>query len=245
MTKDSRVLSYRLLAPANLVTFCSLACSLLLVDQALVGHLQYLGILFTACLICDGLDGFVARKTHTSTEFGAEVDSLTDAIAFGFVPMVVARAYVGSTAGALFYCLQVLYVVCAVIRLAKFNLQENKSIFLGLNTPSSAALIVFFIWIIRGHPDIMPADTSIKILEGLIAGVSFSMVMPVKYISSKSLKLKFNLVTIVLGLALLVLSAVYAPFSIYVYILAYALSGPALALYWLAVRALRRLKRNK
>lgn len=174
---------------------------------------------------------------------GAEVDSLTDAIAFGFVPMVVAGTHVGFPAGMLFYCLQVLYVVCAVIRLAKFNLQENKSIFLGLNTPSSAALIVFFIWIIRAHSNIMPPGTATRVLEGLIAGTSLSMVIPVKYISSKSLKLKFNLVTIVLGIALLVVSAVYAPFSIYAYILAYALSGPVLTLYWLTVRGVRRLKR--
>jgi CDP-diacylglycerol--serine O-phosphatidyltransferase len=238
---DSRVLTYRLLTPANLVTFCSLACGLLLVDQAVGGRLEYLGLLFTACLICDGLDGFVARKMRTSSEFGAEVDSLTDAIAFSFVPMIVAGSYVGFPADALFYCLRVLYVVCAVIRLAKFNLQENKSIFLGLNTPSSAALIVFFIWIVRAHSNIMSRDTAILVLEGLIACVSFSMVMPVKYISSKSLKLKFNRVTVGLGVVLLALSAAYAPFSIYAYILAYALSGPLLALYWFAVRALRRL----
>ena len=165
---------YRSLAPANLVTFCSLACGLLLVDETLSGRLEYLGLLFTACLICDGMDGFIARKTRSATQFGAEIDSLTDAVAFGFVPMIVAGTYVGFPAGTLFYCLQVLYVVCAVIRLAKFNLQEDKTVFLGLNTPSSAALIVFFIWIIRARPGLLTPDRAVMVLEGLIAGVSIS-----------------------------------------------------------------------
>ena len=82
------------------------------------------------CVLCDKLDGFVARAVNASTEFGMQLDSLADFLSFGVVPATLFYSFYSrvpgagwSTGGALLglRLICVAYVVCAAARLARFN----------------------------------------------------------------------------------------------------------------------------
>jgi CDP-diacylglycerol--serine O-phosphatidyltransferase len=228
-----------LLTLANLITLMSLGSSVFILSRALGGDLTYLGTLFIVCLICDGADGFVARKTNTASDLGTQLDSLTDAVAFGLTPVIVADAYIRSIGQTPFVVAEIAFAACAVARLAMFNVQKDKSIFFGLNTPSAASLVVLLIAITNYKDLSWDPGTVTWVLNALMVLLAVSMVSPFRYLSSKSLKLRMNLTTVTIGIIFVVLSIWFSPYSLYAYLIAYALSGP-LAATWLLVRRMGR-----
>lgn len=104
-----------------------------------------IGVLLGLAMLCDRFDGWLARKLSATSETGAQLDSLADALAFGVLPAlwVVGRfdADLFVAAGA------VAYVVCAVVRLARFHsvgLCDGRfgPSFKGMPTPAAAALVL-------------------------------------------------------------------------------------------------------
>jgi CDP-diacylglycerol--serine O-phosphatidyltransferase len=98
----------------------------------------------------DFTDGFVARATGTTSKFGMEFDSLSDLISFGVAPALLLYLSVLRYIPALELGLSVtiFYVVCAAIRLARFNVQaqvEEKSHFMGLPSPAAAGLLASYV----------------------------------------------------------------------------------------------------
>ena len=100
-----------------------------------------------ACVLLDSVDGPLARMTRTDTAFGAELDSLVDAVSFGVAPALLAyfHTYQGSDWG---WLLSFWFVAAAVLRLARFNVGQAgraKSQFVGLPSPGAAiALATYF-----------------------------------------------------------------------------------------------------
>ena len=73
--------------------------------------------------VCDALDGRVARITGSGSRFGEELDSLVDAISFGLAPaMIVYFAVLNQQGWDWIFCF--LFTMCAVIRLARFNVEQ-------------------------------------------------------------------------------------------------------------------------
>jgi len=118
-------------------------------------------------VLLDGLDGRIARLTHTVSEFGRELDSLADVITFGLAPAVLAFVWgiEFAAAGApqagehllrLGYFAAFLYLLCGAARLARFNIQANplpknpgrldRKYFVGLPIPGAAALIAAVVY---------------------------------------------------------------------------------------------------
>jgi len=97
-------------------------------------------ILFAAIL--DALDGRIARLIKGTSEFGKELDSLTDFVSFGIAPVFVLYFWELSNYGKLGWAITLIYSVCCVLRLARFNLtkvDENqewkKNFFEGIPSP--------------------------------------------------------------------------------------------------------------
>lgn len=93
--------------------------------------------------ILDMLDGRVARFTRTGSKFGAELDSLVDAISFGVAPGIIAYE-IFFVDGRWSWALSFVYVTAVVVRLARFNVEqggEAKSHFNGLPSPAAGMLI--------------------------------------------------------------------------------------------------------
>ena len=78
------------------------------------------GALVLAAML-DGVDGRVARMLRATTKFGAELDSLADAVNFGVAPAMLMYLWVMHDAGGIGWALCLLHAVCCVLRLARFN----------------------------------------------------------------------------------------------------------------------------
>lgn len=98
--------------------------------------------------IADTLDGRVARATGTGSRFGEELDSLVDAISFGFAPALI--VYLGlPTRGTLEWLLVFIFTACAVMRLARFNVEQagrKKTHFHGLPSPAAGITLASYFW---------------------------------------------------------------------------------------------------
>ncbi len=95
-------------------------------------------------MLFDGLDGWIARVTHTTTRFGIELDSLSDLIAFGVAPAVLIYGWSLQSFGRLGWGASFLFVICGALRLARYNVQmgstESKA-FTGLPIPGAASVV--------------------------------------------------------------------------------------------------------
>ncbi len=100
----------------------------------------------------DLFDGMVARATHTTSKFGQEFDSMSDLVSFGMAPAILIYLSVLRYMGDWGLAITFLYVVCAAIRLARFNVQaqvEEKTSFMGLPSPAAAGILASYVMLSR------------------------------------------------------------------------------------------------
>jgi CDP-diacylglycerol--serine O-phosphatidyltransferase len=131
------------LVPAT-ITSIGLLAGFYSAVSSMAGHFELAAVMIMVAFICDGLDGRVARLSRTSTQFGVEYDSLADVVAFGVAPAMLAYNWALVPIGTLGVAVSGLFVVCAALRLARFNVQTasvDKRRFVGLPVPGAAAMI--------------------------------------------------------------------------------------------------------
>jgi CDP-diacylglycerol--serine O-phosphatidyltransferase len=170
----------------------------------------------------DGLDGYIARLTNTTSEFGREMDSLADVISFGLAPAILAFAWgvqfvdgslSQSFRGQLFnagYFIAFLFLLCGAVRLARFNVQKNpipknpgrsdRKYFVGLPIPGGAAVVAAVVYAFDAEP-LQWWPYSVAWLA-LLALLGFLMVSTWRYYSFKGVNLSkphTPLLLIVLG----------------------------------------------
>jgi CDP-diacylglycerol--serine O-phosphatidyltransferase len=139
--------------------------------------------------VLDGLDGRVARASNTGTRFGAELDSLVDVISFGIAPALLIYFEELSTAGRFAWVLCFMYVVCAALRLARYNVTAAQggrpsAWFTGLPSPGAGGtLAVFFAFsqtpLYRNTIAVYNGQHAVTVTLMLLLG--FLMVSNVKY----------------------------------------------------------------
>ena len=176
------------------------------------------------------LDGRIARLTGTSSEFGAQLDSLSDAISFGVAPALLAFRWALEAVPRVGWLAAFLFVMCGVLRLARFNVQRHvvdARYFVGLPIPAAAgqiaALVYFF-------PEAIEARAHGLLVLGVVVALSFLMVSTLRYWSFKGIDLRRRRSYInVLGIALLfLLIAVHPEIMLLAASCLYTLSGPVL-----------------
>lgn len=116
--------------------------------SAFNGNFEWAGWFIVFAAILDMLDGRVARLSKAGTRFGAELDSLVDVISFGVAPALLMYFIEFSGAGRFGWVVCYLYVVCAALRLARYNVQSSpdgpSDWFTGM--PSPAAGVILATW---------------------------------------------------------------------------------------------------
>src|SRR5512134_4070444 len=135
----------------NLFTTGVLFCGFFAIVQAMNGRFEIGAIAIFVAMVLDGMDGRVARWTNTQSEFGAQYDSIADMVAFGAAPALVAYVWVLKDLGTLGWTGAFIYCAGAGIRLARFNANiavVDKRYFQGLPSPSGAAVMAGFIWVL-------------------------------------------------------------------------------------------------
>ena len=112
-------------------------------------------VLIFLAMVFDMLDGRAARWAKQTSQFGAELDSLCDAISFGVAPAVIlikfstdAHPSMPMLAARLLWAIAVLFVVCAILRLARFNVETDEvdthEFFSGLPSPAAGGTVASF-----------------------------------------------------------------------------------------------------
>jgi CDP-diacylglycerol--serine O-phosphatidyltransferase len=119
--------------------FCGYAC----VVYAMRGEYETAAPFIGFAFVLDMLDGRIARLTGGESAFGLQFDSLADVISFGIAPAVLSFAWGLSPLGRLGWAASFVFVACAAMRLARFNIQSaggDKRYFVGMPSPAAAAV---------------------------------------------------------------------------------------------------------
>jgi CDP-diacylglycerol--serine O-phosphatidyltransferase len=230
----------------NLFTTAALFAGFYAIVAAMKGYFDTAAIAVFVAMIADTLDGRVARMTNTQTAFGAQYDSLSDMVAFGIAPALVAYSWTLMNLGKLGWLAAFLYVAGAALRLARFNIQPHdydKRYFQGLPSTAAAPVIVSAVWLGYEY-DVNGVFVAI-ITALLTISVAAFMVSNIRYYSFKQINLKGKVPFFVLIIPVLVITAVTLepPEILFGVFLLYAFSGPFLTLWQL--RKVRRQKRKK
>ncbi len=213
----------------NLFTTAALFSGFYAIINAMSGNFEQAAIAIFVAMILDGMDGRVARLTNTQSAFGAEYDSLSDMVAFGVAPALVAFEWALGSLGKVGWMVAFIYVAGAALRLARFNTQVGKAdkrYFTGLASPAAAALVAGMVW---GFHDWDVAGKDIAFLIAVIVALAgMLMVSNIRYYSFKDLDLKGRVPFFVILIAVLVFAVVFTdPARVLLLVfLIYACSGP-------------------
>ena len=229
----------------NLFTIMALCAGFYAIVQAMAGRYPQAAIAIFAALVLDGMDGRIARLTHTQSAFGAELDSLSDMVSFGVAPALVVyhwalQEFAASKSVAMLgpwlstklgWIAAFVYCACAALRLARFNTNievVDKRFFQGLPSPAAACLVAGLVWAMEEYdvhgPDVRWLAWGITMFAGL------SMVSNLKFYSGKDINLRKSVsfpvvVGITLGLVFLIAFASTLPEILFLLFSGYALSG--------------------
>ena len=224
----------------NLFTTAALFAGFYAIVQAMNGRFEHAAVAIFIAMVLDGLDGRVARLTHTQSAFGAEYDSLSDMVSFGAAPSLVVYEWALKGLGKLGWIAAFIYCAGAALRLARFNTNldvVDKRYFQGLPSPAAAALVAGLVWVMIDLGYSGEQARWYACVLTIFAGIT--MVSNVRYWSGKDINLRRSVPFIVvpamvLGYALL---SSYPEGVLFVVFLAYALSGYVLAAWrWLRNR---------
>lgn len=212
----------------NLFTTAALFAGFYSIVQAMNDRFEYAAVAIFVAMVLDGLDGRVARLTHTQSEFGAEYDSLSDMVSFGAAPALVMYEWALQDLGKVGWVAAFIYCAGTALRLARFNTNidiVDKRFFQGLPSPAAAALIAGMVWVVNDNgmtgSDVRWFAAALTIFAGL------SMVSNVLFWSGKDINLRKSvpfIMIIALVLAFAVISS-YPPGVLFALFLAYAGSG--------------------
>ena len=135
----------------SLFTVANLFCGYASVIHATRGDFDTAALLIGFAMVLDTLDGFFARLTHSSTDFGVQLDSLADVVSFGMAPAVLAFTWGLWPLRRLGWAVGFIYVAAAAMRLARFNIQttavSDKRYFVGMPSPPAAAVIAATVYL--------------------------------------------------------------------------------------------------
>jgi CDP-diacylglycerol---serine O-phosphatidyltransferase len=218
----------------NLLTTGAMFAGFYAVIAGMGGDFRSACVAIIVAMFLDGLDGKVARMTNTSSAFGAEYDSLSDMLAFGVAPALICFSWSLSHLGKLGWTAAFIYVACAALRLARFNVQSagsDKRYFVGLASPSAAGLVVFMVWTFHEYQ--FESDFLLAVPAALVTVLAgILMVINVPYYSFKDLdRNRVPFVVMVLVIFVIVIIAWDPPTVLWTMAILYAASGPVMAFY--------------
>ena len=116
----------------NAVTLINLALGVVSLFLTMEGLFHEAAYAIFGAMILDGLDGRLARRLHAVSEFGKELDSLSDLVSFGVAPALLAYAMKLYHWGKMGLVAAVLFALCGAFRLARFNVINAKGYFVGV-----------------------------------------------------------------------------------------------------------------
>nr|WP_317891820.1 phosphatidylcholine/phosphatidylserine synthase [uncultured Sphingomonas sp.] len=196
--RPTRGIPLRAVAP-NAVTALALCSGLTGIRFAIAGDWERAIIMILVAGVLDGIDGRIARLVHGQSRFGAELDSLSDAISFGVSPALILYLWSLVAAPRIGWICALVYAVFCALRLARFNAQidvveqphKSAGFLTGIPAPAGAglAMLPIYIWLWSGEA----VFRSPWIVAPWVAFIAFLMVSSLATYSWSSLKLRRNI----------------------------------------------------
>jgi CDP-diacylglycerol--serine O-phosphatidyltransferase len=212
----------------NALTLCGMFCGFFAIMSAINGNFLHAAWAIILANIFDGLDGWIARLTNTSTRFGIELDSLSDLVAFGVAPSVMMYKWALMPFGRLGWAAAFLFVACGALRLARFNVQTGvpgSKAFKGMPIPGAATILSSVVIFFYVHWDGLPEKH--VFFPALTITLALLMVSTLRYHGLKEVDFKEKKpfwVLIVFVLVLFVL-LIHPSTAIFLFAMAYLVWG--------------------
>jgi CDP-diacylglycerol--serine O-phosphatidyltransferase len=218
----------------NAFTTAALFCGFYAIVIAMNGQFSNAAVAIFAAMVLDAVDGRVARLTNTTSEFGAQYDSLSDMVSFGAAPALIMYEWALRGMGKLGWLAAFVYCAGAALRLARFNTNitvVDKRFFQGLPSPAAAALVAGFIWLMD---DLRIAGTDFNWLSWTITlYAGLTMVTNAPFYSFKDVNFRKSVPFIAVFLIVLIFVAVSSdpPKVLFGLFVIYGLSGYAVFIW--------------
>ena len=176
----------------NLFTTAALFAGFFATVQAMNQRFDWAAIAIFAAMVLDGMDGRVARLTHTQSAFGEHYDSLSDMASFGVAPAIVMYEWALRGLGRWGWAAAFVYCAGAALRLARFNANigsVDKRFFQGLPSPAAAALVAGFVWLAVDNHFLIQDAWLPWVAFGVTVYAGLTMVSSAPFYSGKSFHL--------------------------------------------------------
>ena len=221
LDQERRGIPLRAVVP-NAVTALALCVGLTGVRFAIAGEWENAVYAIVAAGVLDGMDGRIARALKGQTRFGAELDSLSDVIAFGVSPAIILHLWILQTWPRIGWIFALAYAACMALRLARFNAridveeQPHKSagFLTGVPAPAGAGLLLLpiILWLASDQQWDWLRDRYFA--AGWAAFIAFLAISSVATFSWGSLKLRRNVrLEAIVIIALIGAAVVSAPWE--------------------------------
>jgi len=230
----------------NSLTMCGMFAGFYSILAALKGDYIHAAWAIMIAMVFDGLDGWIARLTHSTTRFGIELDSLSDLVAFGVAPAVMLYMWSLGRFGRIGWAAAFLFVACGALRLARYNVQmgstEKKS-FTGMPIPGAASVVATTV-IFYHQMDWLPSKSLFILLLTFV--LSILMVSTLRFHGAKELDFRkrkpfWILVAIAVVFAVIVM---HPEIALFVFAMIYLISGiiENIYIYYRKIKELRQVQ---
>jgi CDP-diacylglycerol--serine O-phosphatidyltransferase len=199
----------------NIMTLMALAAGLSGIQYAMDGAWEKAAIAIVIAAFLDTLDGATARLLNATSEFGAQLDSFSDFLAFGVAPSMILYLWILEESGKIGWIAMLVFAVASAMRLARYNITKkpktgvwSKGFFAGVPAPAGAgmALLPLFIWLLS--PEFFEKFNHLNVAIGIwVIFCAAMMVSRIPTWSSKQLKVQRKMAMPVLALAALLIAA--------------------------------------
>lgn len=171
---------------ASVITTISLYLGLWSIFCSIRQQYDTAAYLILLAILCDMSDGTLARITKSISDFGKELDSLCDLVSFGVAPAVlIYSAYLyeeqmaGTAAGRTGSVMAIIFVICAALRLARYNVfqSSHRESFTGLPTPAAGGTVAAFVLFM----EYFNLRVAFYVLGPLTLALAYLMVSNVRY----------------------------------------------------------------
>ncbi len=220
----------------NLITTASLFAGFYAVVAATDGRFGIAALSVFIAMLLDTLDGRIARYTKTTSDFGANYDTLADMMSFGIAPALVMYEWalyelhpLGLAWAKLGWLAAFFYVAAAALRLARFNTlsdSENTKFFLGLPSPAAAGFLMSLVWVCNEAGIPGPEVKGIAFIFTIL--VSVLMVSKFLFYSFKDVneREKVRFIWLLFAVIILIAITINPPIVLMLLFMSYVASGP-------------------
>ena len=179
----------------NFITLLSLSSGFTSISFSLNGEWEIAIYLILLATVFDFFDGWFARKLKSGSNFGAELDSLSDFVSFGVAPSFLIYLWSTNTLGSLGWGATLFFVICSALRLARFTADiyitnkpiDNNAYFTGVPSPAAAGLILLPLFIYFEFQIEVLKNDYFNLITTIVIG--FMMISKIPTISIKKLKI--------------------------------------------------------